>query len=72
MTRRIRRHRDFEVSLEIKNEGFIRPPRDSQRNWLLNKAVAEFADNLQALDALAARFVPVPWGRLCSWPVRPQ
>jgi len=58
MTRRIKRHKDFEISLQIKNDAFIRPPRDSQRNWLLNKAVTEFADNLVALDRLAQRFVP--------------
>jgi len=58
MTRRIKRHRDFELSLLIRNDNFIRPPRDSQRNWLLNKAVTEFTDNLLALDELAARFVP--------------
>ncbi len=58
MTRRIKRLRDFDLTLDIKNEGFIRPPRDAQRNWLLNKALAECAENLQALDALAGRFVP--------------
>lgn len=58
MTRRLKRLRDFEIMLQIKNENFIRPPRDAQRNWLLNKALAEHADNLMALDELAASFVP--------------
>lgn len=58
MTRRIKRHKDFELSLTIKNEDFIRPPRDGQRNWLLNRAVAEFAEHLIALDGVAGRFVP--------------
>lgn len=66
MTRRIKRLRDFEVSLQIKNEEFIRPPRDSQRNWLLNKAMAEFAQDLIALDRIAARFVPGSEGGLPS------
>ena len=57
MTRRLKRHRDFEVSLQIKNEEFIRPPRDSQRNWLLNKALGEFCDDLEELDKLSRRFV---------------
>ena len=58
MTRRIKRHKKFEFSLQIKDDDFIRPPRDSQRNWLLNKAVGEFAENLVALDVQARRFVP--------------
>ena len=57
MTRRFKRLKNFDVSLEIKNEEFIRPPRDAQRNWLLNRALAEFADELNALHASAARFV---------------
>lgn len=58
MTRRIKRHRQFELSLNIKEDGFIRPPRDAQRNWLINRAVSEFAGDLVALDQLARRFVP--------------
>lgn len=57
MTRRLKRLSDFEISLQIKNDGFIRPPRDAQRNWLLNHALAEFSDNLHALDKLSAKFV---------------
>ena len=58
MTRKIKRTEDFEIVLEIKTENFIRPPRDAQRNALLNNALNEFSDNLQALDKLAVRFVP--------------
>ena len=58
MTRKLKRLPDFDLSLQIKNDAFIRPPRESQRNWLLNRAVAEFTADLQALDELAARFVP--------------
>ncbi len=58
MTRRIKRLSDFELTLQVKKDDFIRPPRDSQRNWLLNKAMAEFAQDLVALDKIAARFVP--------------
>ena len=35
MTRKIRRTRDYEITLQIKNDDFIKPPRDAQRNWLL-------------------------------------
>jgi guanidinoacetate N-methyltransferase len=58
MTRKIKRTEDFEVVLEIKSGDFIRPPRDAQRNALLNNALNEFSDNLQAMDKLAVRFVP--------------
>jgi guanidinoacetate N-methyltransferase len=58
MSRKIRRSPDFEITLEIKNEHFIAPPRDFQRNALLNKATAEFADDLNQLHRLAADFVP--------------
>ncbi len=58
MTRRIKRNAKFDVTLEIKDDGFISPPRAAQRQWLLNQAMAEFAENLVALDAIAKRFVP--------------
>jgi guanidinoacetate N-methyltransferase len=58
MTRKIKRLRDFEIVLELKNEQFIRPPRDPQRNWLLNRALRELADDLCSLDSIASRFVP--------------
>ncbi len=58
MTRRFKRLRDFELALEIKSDDFIRPPRESQRNWLLNRALNEHAENLSALDTLARRMVP--------------
>lgn len=58
MTRRLKRQREFELTLEVKDDNFIRPPKDAQRNWLLNKAMSEFSDDLQALHGLAARFVP--------------
>jgi guanidinoacetate N-methyltransferase len=57
MSRKIRRTADFEIVLDVKRDGFIAPPRDSQRNALLNKAVAEFADDLNQIHRLAARFV---------------
>lgn len=58
MTRKLRRTHDYELTLEIKNENFIAPPRPAQRNWLLNKTMAEFAFDLDALHEQAGRFVP--------------
>jgi guanidinoacetate N-methyltransferase len=57
MTRRLRRHQDFEITLQITRDDFIRPPREAQRNWLLNRALNEFVDDLQHLDEVAQRFV---------------
>jgi guanidinoacetate N-methyltransferase len=58
MTRRLKRSKDFEITLQVKNDDFIRPPREAQRNWLLNRAITEFADDLMELNDLAKRFVP--------------
>lgn len=58
MTRKLKRHRDFEVELRIGNDAFVRPPHEAQRNWLLNRAMREFSADLEALHDLAARFVP--------------
>jgi guanidinoacetate N-methyltransferase len=58
MTKKIKRTENFEIVLQIKTEDFIRPPRDAQRNTLLNNVLNEFSDNLQALDKLAVRFIP--------------
>lgn len=58
MTRKLKRSKDFEIVLQLKHDDFIRPPRDAQRNWLLNRAITEFADDRMDLDQLAKRFVP--------------
>ena len=57
MTRKIKRSENFDIALQVKNDDFINPPREAQRNWLLNRAVAEFNDDLIALNELAKRFV---------------
>jgi guanidinoacetate N-methyltransferase len=56
--RRLRRTSNFEITVELKNDRFIAPPREAQRSWLVNRAVAELAGDLEALDRLAERFVP--------------
>ena len=64
MTRRIKRTLDYEIALTIKSDAFIRPPRDAQRNWLLNGALRELTEQLDALDGLASRFVSGKTGDL--------
>lgn len=57
MTRRIKRYRDFELALNIKNPSFLKTPQEYQRNWLITRTINEFAADLHALDPIAARFV---------------
>jgi guanidinoacetate N-methyltransferase len=56
--RKLKRSQAFELTLDIRDDRFIRPPSDAQRNWLLNRFLREAADDLQALDAVAGGFVP--------------
>jgi guanidinoacetate N-methyltransferase len=58
MTRKIRRTPNYDLMLEIRSEAFIAPPRAAQRNWLLNKAMFEFAADLESLHQSAAQLVP--------------
>lgn len=58
MTRKLKRTTAFELTLDIRDDGFIRPPHEAQRNWLLNRFMREAGEDLQALDAIARRFVP--------------
>ena len=54
----IRRFRDFDIQLNIKNDAFISPPREAQRRWLLGNAVDELASNLTHLDEISKKFIP--------------
>lgn len=48
---------DFEITLKIKNHGFIKPPQEYQANWNIRRLLEEFGDDLAHLDKQAARFV---------------
>lgn len=56
--RKLKRTREFDLTLNVKDDAFVRPPRDSQRQWLLNRFLREAVADLRALDELAERFVP--------------
>jgi guanidinoacetate N-methyltransferase len=58
VTRKLKRTREFDLTLDLKDDAFVRPPRDSQRHWLLNRFIREAADDVRALHGLAERFVP--------------
>jgi amino acid adenylation domain-containing protein len=55
---KIRRYPEFDLAVRLKDNQFINPPRESQRNWLLRRALDEFADDLRHLDTVSRRFVP--------------
>ena len=57
MIKRVKRTEQYEVSLVIKDDNFINPPRDAQRSTVLNRAVKEFGEDLEALHQLASEFV---------------
>lgn len=54
---RVTRRKPFELSLTIKEEGFVEPPTPSQRNWVIARAMDELADDLIHLDQVTKRFV---------------
>jgi amino acid adenylation domain-containing protein len=51
-----RKSADFEILFRVQ-DGFVRPPTDSQRNWILQRALDEFADDVRHLDDLSKRLV---------------
>jgi guanidinoacetate N-methyltransferase len=54
------RHQDekFSITLEAGEQQLSRFPTQFQREWLLGRALREFADDLEHLDALSERLVP--------------
>ncbi len=52
-----RRFPEFELSLYLKDQNYIRPPRQFQRNWILQRTLDEFTDDIKHLDKLSQRFV---------------
>ncbi|WP_298500471.1 class I SAM-dependent methyltransferase [uncultured Algibacter sp.] len=56
--RKIKRSKEFEVILTINDDHFIRPPKDIQRNAVLNRALKEFVGDLKILDTQTKHFVP--------------
>lgn len=58
MTRRLKRTAEYELTLQVTNDDFLRPPRDGQRNWFLNRVLKETAEELEHLNLLAPQMVP--------------
>ena len=57
MTKRIRRHRDFDIVIQLKNDDFLHTPREDQRNWILNRIIREAGDELTVMAARAGHLV---------------
>ena len=55
-SRKVAKGTRFELVLKAK-DSFVKPPRNSQREWLLDQAINEFRDDLDHLDRVAQRFV---------------
>jgi guanidinoacetate N-methyltransferase len=58
MSRKIKRNKNYELTLEIRSDDFVRPPREAQRNWVLNRFLKEAGEDLEALDQVVKTFVP--------------
>ncbi|WP_203257042.1 methyltransferase domain-containing protein [Hyunsoonleella ulvae] len=56
--KKIKRSHAFEVILTINDDNFICPPKESQRNAIVNRAIKEFAGDLNILNEQAKTFVP--------------
>ena len=48
----------FDLSLEVHDPEFVRPPKESQRSWSLQRALDELAGELYHLDKTARSCVP--------------
>ncbi|NNE68650.1 MAG: class I SAM-dependent methyltransferase [Pyrinomonadaceae bacterium] len=55
--KKLRRAEKFNVSLEITDDEFVKPPSEYQRNSVLNRAMSEFCEDLNALDDLTREFI---------------
>lgn len=56
--KKIKRSEKFEIQVVLNSENFIRPPKNAQRNIVLNRALKEFSEDLMALDVQTHNFVP--------------
>ena len=56
--KKIKRSNRYDISVTITDDSFISPPREAQRNAVLNRAMKEFVADLNALDEQTKKFVP--------------
>ncbi len=58
MPRKIKRTSNYQLTLDINNESFISPPRESQKTWILNRLVTELSYDLEHLSAVSSSMLP--------------
>lgn len=56
--RRVRRSKDYQIELTIKEDNFINPPRAIQKSAVINRALKEFSADIEAIDEQTKYFVP--------------
>lgn len=56
--KRFKRTEAYEFTLMIKDDHFINPPKEAQRNAVVNRALNEFSADLNALNEQTKNFVP--------------
>ncbi len=56
--KRIKRSEAFEVTVVLNDNDFIAPPREAQRNAVVNRALKEFTADINALHEQTKSFVP--------------
>lgn len=56
--KRIKRSEKYEVIITLSDPDFINPPRESQKNAMINRALKEFTFDLEALHKQCKFFVP--------------
>ena len=52
MTRKIKRTRQYELSLTLSDPEFLSLPREGQRAWFLNRVIKEAGEELEHLNRL--------------------
>src|SRR5688500_16450349 len=52
-----RKFKDFDITVAMKRDDFLRSKGTGQRNLLLSRAVWEFANDLEHLDSIQKEFV---------------
>ena len=55
--KRIKRTNAFQITLEIKDDNYINPPKIAQRNAVVNRALKEFSTELNSLNEQTKNFV---------------
>lgn len=56
--KKIKRSNSYDISVTITDDSFIAPPREAQRNAVMNRAMKEFVADLNALNEQTKKFVP--------------